>query len=82
VKLDLTTAVALAALVMTGFGGLTVSVRTRDPVPSALVAEIVTEEAPTVVGIPLITPVTVFTESPTGSPSALKLVGLFVAAIV
>ena len=51
------------------------------PVPPALVALIVTEEVPAAVGVPEITPVLVFTESPAGRLLAPKLVGELVAVI-
>ena len=41
-----------------------------------------TENAPVEVGVPLISPVTVFMFRPLGSPEAPKLLGEFVAAIV
>jgi hypothetical protein len=47
-----------------------------------LLAVMVTLVAPTVVGVPEITPVLVFTLRPGGSELALKLVGLLVAVIV
>ena len=53
-----------------------------DPVPAALVALNVTLDVPAVVGVPEMTPVVVLTESPAGSPVALKLVGLLLAVIV
>lgn len=51
------------------------------PGPLALDASIVTVVTPTVVGVPLISPVFKFTVSPGGSGAALKLVGLLVAVI-
>ena len=51
------------------------------PVPPALVALIVTEEVPVAVGVPEISPVLVFTESPAGRLLAPKLVGELVAVI-
>ena len=51
------------------------------PVPPELVALMVTLYVPAVVGVPEINPVLVFTLKPAGSPVALKLVGLLVAAI-
>ena len=72
---------AEAALVMNGAGGLTVRVKVAVPLPPALVALIVADEAPTVVGVPEIKPVVVLTVNPAGNPVALKLLGLFVAVI-
>jgi len=59
----------------------TVKVSVALPVPPALVALMVTLYVPAVVGVPEINPVLVFTLKPAGSPVALKLVGLLVAAI-
>jgi len=67
---------------MTGFAGLIVMTRVALPVPPALVALMVTLYVPAVVGVPEISPVIVFTANPAGSPVALKLVGLLLAAIV
>jgi hypothetical protein len=67
---------------MTGAGGLTVSVRVLVPVPPALVALKVMVEVATVVGVPEMTPVVVFTLNPVGNPVALKLVGILFAVIV
>jgi hypothetical protein len=61
---------------------LTVKDNVADCVPVALVALNVTLDVPTTVGVPEMTPVVVFTESPGGNPVALKLVGLFDAVIV
>ena len=58
------------------------NVTDRLPVPVALVADTVTEVVATVVGVPEMTPVLVFKVSPTGSPGALKLVGLLLAVMV
>jgi hypothetical protein len=72
------------ALVITGADGraaLSVSVSVAEPVPPLLVALIVTEEVPEVVGVPVMRPLTVLIESPAGNPVALKLVGLLVAVI-
>ena len=66
---------------MTGFAGLIVKVNVALPVPPELVALMVTLYVPAVVGVPEINPVLVFTLKPAGSPVALKLVGLLVAAI-
>jgi hypothetical protein len=62
--------VALNALVITGVGGLTVRVNVAVPVPPALVALIVTDEAAAVVGVPVIEPDGASTESPAGNPVA------------
>ena len=51
------------------------------PVPTALVALMVTLYVPAVVGVPEINPVLVSTLKPAGSPVALKLVGSLVAVI-
>jgi hypothetical protein len=51
--------------------GLIVKVSVAEPVPLALLALIVTELAPAVVGVPEITPLLVFTDKPAGSPVAL-----------
>ena len=59
----------------------TVKVSVALPVPPELVALMVTLYVPAVVGVPEINPVLVFTLKPAGSPVALKLVGLLVAAI-
>ena len=64
-----------------GAGGLIVNARVAACVPPVLVALIVTDETPMAVGLPEMIPVVVLTESPTGKPIALKLVGLFVAVI-
>jgi hypothetical protein len=75
---------AVPALVITGADGraaLTVRVSVAEPVPPLLVALIVTEEVPEVVGVPVIRPLTVLIESPAGNPVALKLAGLLVAVI-
>ena len=52
------------------------------PVPDEFVALNPTLNVPAAVGVPEITPVDVATESPAGSPVALKLVGLLLAVIV
>ncbi len=67
---------------MTGACGLTVIVSVVVPVPPGFAAPMVTEEVPVAVGVPVIAPVVVLTESPVGSPVAEKLVGLYVAVIV
>jgi len=56
---------------MTGGGGLIVKVRVAVPVPLEFVALMVTLYVPTVVGVPEINPVLVFTLKPAGSPVAL-----------
>ena len=78
-----TVAEAVNGLVMEGAtaAGLMVVVSVADPVPIELVALIVTVLFPAAVGVPLITPVVVFTVKPAGSPVALKLVGFWVAEI-
>jgi hypothetical protein len=50
--------------------------------PAILLAVIVTVNIPAVVGVPEIAPLAVSTDSPPGSPVALKLVGLFSAVMV
>ena len=50
-------------------------------VPAALVAVMLVLKVPSAVGVPVISPVAVFTLSPAGNPLALKLVGLLVAVI-
>jgi hypothetical protein len=60
------------ALVITGAGGrLTVMASVAEPVPTAFVALIVTLVVPTAVGVPVIAPVLVFTDSPAGKGVAL-----------
>jgi uncharacterized protein YhfF len=77
-----TAADSLVALVMTGTAWtLTAMASLAVPVPLALVAPMVTLDVPAAVGVPLITPVDVFMESPAGSPGAEKLVGQLLAAI-
>ena len=66
---------AVAALVISGANALTVTVSVLLPVPTVLLAEIVTDLVPAVVGVPEITPVPLFTLKPAGRPVALKLVG-------
>jgi hypothetical protein len=63
--------VAVRELVMTGFAGLIVKVNVALPVPPELVALMVTLYVPTVVGVPEIKPVLVFTVKPDGRPVAL-----------
>ena len=70
------------ALLITGTGALTVSVNVLVPVPPALLALRVTDEVASVVGVPEMPPVLVLMDRPSGSPTALKLVGPLVAAIV
>jgi len=53
-----------------GLAGLTVIVSVAVPVPVTFVALIVTLDVPAVVGVPLITPVDVFTLKPAGKPVA------------
>jgi len=59
----------------------TVTVRVALPVPSPLVALIVTEYEPAAMGVPLITPVVVSMLVPGGRLVAPKLVGVLVAVI-
>ena len=73
--------VAVVELVITGVAGLIVRVRVAVPVPPELAALKLTLELPAVVGVPEMSPVTVSTDNPAGSPVALKLVGLLVAVI-
>ena len=63
--------VAVVALVITGASGFTVSVSVAVPLPPALVALRVTDEAPLPVGVPETKPVVVFTLKPAGRPVAL-----------
>ena len=72
----------VAALVITGVFGFTVRERLRSPVPVTLLAEIVTELRPTVVGVPEMMPVAVLRSRPAGNPVALKLDGVLSAMIV
>ena len=72
----------VVALVMTGVGGLTVKVSVWSPVPWSLLAEIVIVMVATVVGVPEIRPVAVFTLRPAGRPVALKLVGVLFAVML
>ena len=62
---------ALAALVMTGAGGLMTKLSVALPVPAALVALNVTEEVPVTVGVPEILPFVVLMDNPEGKPVAL-----------
>jgi hypothetical protein len=66
---------------MTGVAGLIVKASVAVPVPPVLVAPRVTLEVPTPAGVPVTSPELVLTDKPDGSPVALKLVGLLVAAI-
>jgi len=75
-------AVAVAELVMTGVGGLTVRVSDWFPVPVTLLAEIVRVMVLAVVGVPEMRPVAEFTVRPAGNPVALKLVGVLFAVMV
>jgi hypothetical protein len=59
------------ALVITGFAGLTVRTSVAVPVPDALIAPMVTFVVAAAVGVPLMTPVEVFTLRPDGNPVAL-----------
>ncbi len=65
-----TVPVAVAALDITGADGFIVIVNVFVPAPPAFVALSVTLEVPVVVGVPLITPVDVFTLKPAGKPVA------------
>ena len=56
----------MAALVMTGVGGLTFRVSDWFPVPVTLLAEIVMVLVLAVVGVPEMTPVAVLRSSPVG----------------
>jgi hypothetical protein len=55
---------------MAGGAGLIVRVNEAFPVPPAFVALSVTVAVTTVVGVPEISPVPVFTDSPAGNPVA------------
>ena len=55
--------------------------RLEFPEPAEFVAPIVALVEPTTRGVPTITPVTLLTPKPLGSPLALKLVGELLAAI-
>jgi len=61
---------ALPLLVITGANGFIVNVSVAVPVPLAFIALMVILEVPAVVGVPLITPVEVFTLKPAGKPVA------------
>jgi hypothetical protein len=73
---------ALVALVIVGFCGFTVRVKSAIPWPIPLVAEMFTAVVPMAVGVPLISPVLVFTLNPAGNPVALNDVGELLAVIV
>ena len=73
--------IAVAALLITGLAGLTVSVNVFVPVPLALIAFRVTLVVAVVVGVPEMSPVAVLTVNPAGSPVAPKLDGELAATI-
>ena len=73
---------AVNALVITGAAGSMDMLRLPVPAPLALVALIVTEDVPELVGVPEITPVVPPTVKGLGRPVAPKVVGLLVAVIV
>ena len=61
----------VSELVTTGVGHDAIErVSVAVPVPHALMAEILTEVVPLVVGVPVIAPVDVLTDSPLGNPVA------------
>ena len=68
--------------VMMGVAFPTVKVNVMEPVPPALVALMVTDEAPAAMGMPEMIPVTVSIDNPAGNPVALKLVGVSVAVML
>ena len=72
---------AVIALLITGTAGPTVSVNVADPVPPALVAEIVTVLTTAAVGVPLIRPVAVLMARPAGRPVAPNKVGKLLAVM-
>ena len=72
---------AVIALLITGTAGTTVSVKVADPVPPALVAEIVTVLTAAAVGVPLIRPVAVLMARPAGRPVAPNKVGKLLAVM-
>ena len=72
---------ALEALVTTGAACRILKVNAAVPVPPAFVAEIVALCRPTVVGVPLMTPLAASKLKPAGAALSPKLVGLFVAVI-
>ena len=63
--------VAVAELLMTGTGAVTVNVKVLVPVPPALVALKLMVDVAMVVGVPEMTPVVVLILNPAGSPVAL-----------
>ena len=67
---------------MIGAGGLMVSTSVADPVPVTLLALIETLNTPLEMGVPEMAPVEVSIVSPAGNPTALKLVGVLVAAML
>ena len=83
VKAVPTVPLAVAELVITGAAPVaaTDTVSVADPVPPALVAEIVTVLTATAVGVPLIRPVAVLMARPAGSPVAPNKVGELLAVI-
>lgn len=73
---------AVAALVMTGTVDEMVRVTIRVAEPLALVAVTEGVYIPSAAGVPEITPVLVFSDSPAGNAVELKLVGELVAVMV
>ena len=68
------TVLAAAPLVMTGARlGLTRTCTTRVPAPLPLLAPRVTVKSPAWLGVPLSSPVLLFTPRPAGRPEAMKL---------
>ena len=65
-----TVPVVIVALDITGIAALIVIVNVFVPVPVTLIALIVTLDVPAAIGVPLITPVDVFTLKPAGKPVA------------
>jgi len=61
---------------------LIVSTSVAVPMPPALAALMVTLAVPAAVGVPEMRPLAELTLKPAGSPVALKLVGLLLAAMV
>jgi hypothetical protein len=80
-----TVPLTVEALVMTGGGRVIVKLSVALPVPTELVALIITlyglPASVPAAGVPEINPVLVLTVKPEGNPVALKLVGLLVAVI-
>ena len=72
---------AVAALVMAGAEAVTLSKRTVEPVPVALVALRVMLNTPAAVGIPEMIPVEGSMLRPDANPLAAKLVGPLAAVI-